>query len=154
MNVFSAGEDWIENPETYESSFYKRTLDNDIYIFTAPSFSSKCLFSLLLLKRLRYASIPEEAFPRSPFGSHRTVAGEDHALWPLISLFLSFSCSRCVFQQSSPSPPAYFLLSALISLADISAENKKKRAKPASLDWITTCAGSTDRSPLPYIAST
>lgn len=44
MNVFSAGEDWIENPETYESSFYKRTLDNDIYIFTAPSFSSKFFF--------------------------------------------------------------------------------------------------------------
>uniref|UniRef100_A0A665V353 Calcium voltage-gated channel auxiliary subunit alpha2delta 1 n=1 Tax=Echeneis naucrates TaxID=173247 RepID=A0A665V353_ECHNA len=37
----SAGEEWTENPETYESSFYKRTLDNEIYIFTAPSFSSK-----------------------------------------------------------------------------------------------------------------
>ncbi|CAG13025.1 unnamed protein product, partial [Tetraodon nigroviridis] len=37
----SAGEDWIENPETYESSFYKRTLDNDIYIFTAPSFNTE-----------------------------------------------------------------------------------------------------------------
>ncbi|KAM6960583.1 voltage-dependent calcium channel subunit alpha-2/delta-1 [Aplochiton taeniatus] len=35
----SAGEDWVENPETYESSFYKRTLDNDIYIFTAPYFN-------------------------------------------------------------------------------------------------------------------
>ncbi|KAI4825140.1 hypothetical protein KUCAC02_020838 [Chaenocephalus aceratus] len=34
----SAGEDWAENPETYESSFYKRTLDNDVYIFTAPYF--------------------------------------------------------------------------------------------------------------------
>ncbi|KAM4734154.1 LOW QUALITY PROTEIN: voltage-dependent calcium channel subunit alpha-2/delta-1 [Anableps anableps] len=33
----SAGEEWTENPETYESSFYKRTLDK-IYIFTAPSF--------------------------------------------------------------------------------------------------------------------
>uniref|UniRef100_A0AAY4CY94 VWFA domain-containing protein n=1 Tax=Denticeps clupeoides TaxID=299321 RepID=A0AAY4CY94_9TELE len=32
----SAGEIWSENPETYESSFYKRSLDNDIYIFTAP----------------------------------------------------------------------------------------------------------------------
>uniref|UniRef100_A0A4W6DIK2 Calcium voltage-gated channel auxiliary subunit alpha2delta 1 n=1 Tax=Lates calcarifer TaxID=8187 RepID=A0A4W6DIK2_LATCA len=30
----SAGEEWTENPETYESSFYKRTLDNEIYIFT------------------------------------------------------------------------------------------------------------------------
>uniref|UniRef100_A0A8C5A8R7 Calcium voltage-gated channel auxiliary subunit alpha2delta 1 n=1 Tax=Gadus morhua TaxID=8049 RepID=A0A8C5A8R7_GADMO len=36
----SAGEDWNENPETYESSFYKRTLDNEIYIFTAPYFNS------------------------------------------------------------------------------------------------------------------
>uniref|UniRef100_A0A7N8WY93 Calcium voltage-gated channel auxiliary subunit alpha2delta 1 n=1 Tax=Mastacembelus armatus TaxID=205130 RepID=A0A7N8WY93_9TELE len=37
----SAGEEWIESPETYESSFYKRTLDNEIYIFTAPSFNSR-----------------------------------------------------------------------------------------------------------------
>uniref|UniRef100_A0A3Q2VAY8 Calcium voltage-gated channel auxiliary subunit alpha2delta 1 n=1 Tax=Haplochromis burtoni TaxID=8153 RepID=A0A3Q2VAY8_HAPBU len=37
----SAGEEWTENPETYESSFYKRTLDNEIYIFTAPSFNGK-----------------------------------------------------------------------------------------------------------------
>uniref|UniRef100_A0A8C2WSR1 Calcium voltage-gated channel auxiliary subunit alpha2delta 1 n=1 Tax=Cyclopterus lumpus TaxID=8103 RepID=A0A8C2WSR1_CYCLU len=35
----SAGEEWTENPETYESSFYKRTLDNKMYIFTAPSFN-------------------------------------------------------------------------------------------------------------------
>ncbi|XP_063768335.1 voltage-dependent calcium channel subunit alpha-2/delta-1 isoform X1 [Eleginops maclovinus] len=34
----STGEDWTENPETYESSFYKRTLDNEVYIFTAPYF--------------------------------------------------------------------------------------------------------------------
>uniref|UniRef100_A0A8C2YZH5 Calcium voltage-gated channel auxiliary subunit alpha2delta 1 n=1 Tax=Cyclopterus lumpus TaxID=8103 RepID=A0A8C2YZH5_CYCLU len=40
----SAGEEWTENPETYESSFYKRTLDNKMYIFTAPSFNRK--FSL------------------------------------------------------------------------------------------------------------
>ncbi|XP_013765488.1 voltage-dependent calcium channel subunit alpha-2/delta-1, partial [Pundamilia nyererei] len=37
----SAGEEWTENPETYESSFYKRTLDNEIYIFTAPSFNAE-----------------------------------------------------------------------------------------------------------------
>ncbi|XP_071376072.1 voltage-dependent calcium channel subunit alpha-2/delta-1 [Centroberyx affinis] len=37
----SAGEEWIENPETYESSFYKRTLDNEIYIFTAPYFNTE-----------------------------------------------------------------------------------------------------------------
>ncbi|KAI1888156.1 hypothetical protein AGOR_G00182130 [Albula goreensis] len=35
----SAGEEWMEHPETYESSFYKRSLDNDIYIFTAPAFN-------------------------------------------------------------------------------------------------------------------
>ncbi|KAF0041191.1 hypothetical protein F2P81_007089 [Scophthalmus maximus] len=37
----SVGEEWNENPETYESSFYKRTLDNEIYIFTAPSFNTE-----------------------------------------------------------------------------------------------------------------
>uniref|UniRef100_A0A8C2IVX5 Calcium voltage-gated channel auxiliary subunit alpha2delta 1 n=1 Tax=Cyprinus carpio TaxID=7962 RepID=A0A8C2IVX5_CYPCA len=31
---FSAGEEWGENSETYDSSFYKRNLDNDVYIFT------------------------------------------------------------------------------------------------------------------------
>ncbi|CAM2098619.1 unnamed protein product [Caretta caretta] len=34
-----AGEDWTENPETYEVSFYKRSLDNDNYIFTAPYYN-------------------------------------------------------------------------------------------------------------------
>lgn len=37
----SAGEEWGENSETYDSSFYKRSLDNDIYIFTAPYINSK-----------------------------------------------------------------------------------------------------------------
>ncbi|XP_053741150.1 voltage-dependent calcium channel subunit alpha-2/delta-1 [Synchiropus splendidus] len=37
----SAGEEWNENPETYESSFYKRALDNEIYIFTAPAFNTE-----------------------------------------------------------------------------------------------------------------
>uniref|UniRef100_A0AAR2JLV3 VWFA domain-containing protein n=1 Tax=Pygocentrus nattereri TaxID=42514 RepID=A0AAR2JLV3_PYGNA len=32
----SSGEEWSENAETFDSSFYKRSLDNDIYIFTAP----------------------------------------------------------------------------------------------------------------------
>ncbi|XP_047245424.1 voltage-dependent calcium channel subunit alpha-2/delta-1-like isoform X3 [Girardinichthys multiradiatus] len=31
----SAGLDWKEEAETYESSFYKRSLDNDLYIFKA-----------------------------------------------------------------------------------------------------------------------
>nr|XP_015207702.1 PREDICTED: voltage-dependent calcium channel subunit alpha-2/delta-1 isoform X5 [Lepisosteus oculatus] len=35
----SAGEDWKESAETYEASFYKRSLDNDFYIFTAPYFN-------------------------------------------------------------------------------------------------------------------
>lgn len=36
----SAGLSWEENAETYESSFYKRSVDNDLYIFT-PTFYSK-----------------------------------------------------------------------------------------------------------------
>ncbi|XP_063304249.1 voltage-dependent calcium channel subunit alpha-2/delta-1 isoform X2 [Pelobates fuscus] len=35
----SAGESWFEDPETYENSFYKRSLDNDNYVFTAPYFN-------------------------------------------------------------------------------------------------------------------
>ncbi|XP_067284826.1 voltage-dependent calcium channel subunit alpha-2/delta-1a [Pseudorasbora parva] len=31
----SAGPEWTENAETYESSIYKRSLDNDVYIFTS-----------------------------------------------------------------------------------------------------------------------
>ncbi|KAM4747232.1 voltage-dependent calcium channel subunit alpha-2/delta-1 isoform 2-T2 [Rhinophrynus dorsalis] len=34
-----AGEDWTKKPETYEYSFYKRSLDNDNYVFTAPFFN-------------------------------------------------------------------------------------------------------------------
>ncbi|KAM6203133.1 voltage-dependent calcium channel subunit alpha-2/delta-1 isoform 1-T1 [Rhynchocyon petersi] len=34
-----AGENWQENPETYEDSFYKRSLDNENYVFTAPYFN-------------------------------------------------------------------------------------------------------------------
>uniref|UniRef100_A0A8C1QMU5 Calcium channel, voltage-dependent, alpha 2/delta subunit 1a n=1 Tax=Cyprinus carpio TaxID=7962 RepID=A0A8C1QMU5_CYPCA len=35
----SAGSEWTEQAETYKSSFYKRSLDNDVYIFTsAPNF--------------------------------------------------------------------------------------------------------------------
>uniref|UniRef100_A0A8C7JEN4 VWFA domain-containing protein n=1 Tax=Oncorhynchus kisutch TaxID=8019 RepID=A0A8C7JEN4_ONCKI len=47
----SAGLDWTEDPETYESSFYKRSLDNDIYIFTPTPYqedtnskSRECVF--------------------------------------------------------------------------------------------------------------
>ncbi|XP_068132280.1 voltage-dependent calcium channel subunit alpha-2/delta-1 isoform X3 [Hyperolius riggenbachi] len=35
----SAGEYWFEDPETYDESFYKRSLDNDNYVFTAPYFN-------------------------------------------------------------------------------------------------------------------
>lgn len=143
---FSAGEDWIENPETYESSFYKRTLDNDIYIFTVPSFSSKFLFPLAFeTTRVRVhpqGSLSLQAFWISSQGGWQGSC----SLAPDITLFILLLFPLCL-QQSSPSRPAYFLLSALISLADSSIEYKK-RAKPATLDWITTCIGSEDRSPL------
>uniref|UniRef100_A0A674AUR3 Calcium channel, voltage-dependent, alpha 2/delta subunit 1a n=1 Tax=Salmo trutta TaxID=8032 RepID=A0A674AUR3_SALTR len=48
----SAGLDWTEDPETYESSFYKRSLDNDIYIFTPTPYqedtNSKSIVSVCL----------------------------------------------------------------------------------------------------------
>uniref|UniRef100_A0A4W3JBT7 Calcium channel, voltage-dependent, alpha 2/delta subunit 1a n=1 Tax=Callorhinchus milii TaxID=7868 RepID=A0A4W3JBT7_CALMI len=36
-----AGEEWTANPETYEASYYKRSLNNNFYIFTAPYINSK-----------------------------------------------------------------------------------------------------------------
>ena len=44
--LLRAGENWQENPETYEDSFYKRSLDNDNYVFTAPYFNSKYHFTI------------------------------------------------------------------------------------------------------------
>ncbi|XP_063783013.1 voltage-dependent calcium channel subunit alpha-2/delta-1 isoform X5 [Pseudophryne corroboree] len=41
----SAGEYWFEDPETYDDSFYKRSLDNDNYVFTAPYFNRTGLSS-------------------------------------------------------------------------------------------------------------
>uniref|UniRef100_A0A4W3JZ22 Calcium channel, voltage-dependent, alpha 2/delta subunit 1a n=1 Tax=Callorhinchus milii TaxID=7868 RepID=A0A4W3JZ22_CALMI len=37
-----AGEEWTANPETYEASYYKRSLNNNFYIFTAPYINSCC----------------------------------------------------------------------------------------------------------------
>ncbi|XP_030005492.1 voltage-dependent calcium channel subunit alpha-2/delta-1-like isoform X5 [Sphaeramia orbicularis] len=37
----SAGLNWKEEAETYESSFYKRSLDNDLYIFTPTPYLAK-----------------------------------------------------------------------------------------------------------------
>lgn len=107
-----------KNPRQRHLHFHSAVFQQYVFVF------------LLLLKR----------FGSNPRGSLSLQAlrilspGRDHALWPLISLFLSFSCSRCVFQQSSPSRPAYFLLSALISLADISVEYKKK--SESSHTWL------------------
>uniref|UniRef100_A0A674CF15 Calcium channel, voltage-dependent, alpha 2/delta subunit 1a n=1 Tax=Salmo trutta TaxID=8032 RepID=A0A674CF15_SALTR len=51
----SAGLDWTEDPETYESSLYKRSLDNDIYIFTPTPYqedtNSKSMESVFLVSR-------------------------------------------------------------------------------------------------------
>uniref|UniRef100_M3ZQ99 Calcium voltage-gated channel auxiliary subunit alpha2delta 1 n=1 Tax=Xiphophorus maculatus TaxID=8083 RepID=M3ZQ99_XIPMA len=58
----SAGEEWTENPETYDSSFYKRTLDNEIYIFTAPSFNSKCV-CVKVLCTVDYTLTGESRYP-------------------------------------------------------------------------------------------
>uniref|UniRef100_A0A8C4SZ18 Calcium channel, voltage-dependent, alpha 2/delta subunit 1a n=1 Tax=Erpetoichthys calabaricus TaxID=27687 RepID=A0A8C4SZ18_ERPCA len=47
----SSGEEWAENAETYESSFYKRSLDNGFYIFTAPYFNSNGYESGIMVSR-------------------------------------------------------------------------------------------------------
>ncbi|XP_041636585.1 voltage-dependent calcium channel subunit alpha-2/delta-1-like isoform X2 [Cheilinus undulatus] len=44
----SAGMDWTEEAETYESSFYKRSLDNELYIFTPYAKKESIMESLLV----------------------------------------------------------------------------------------------------------
>lgn len=44
----SAGPEWTEEAETYESSFYKRSLDNDVYIFTSYAMNSKYVFVMII----------------------------------------------------------------------------------------------------------
>lgn len=51
--LLRAGENWQENPETYEDSFYKRSLDNDNYVFTAPYFNSKYYFEFSVFNFLK-----------------------------------------------------------------------------------------------------
>lgn len=92
------------------------------------------------------------------FGCHPNTTGKDHTLRRLTSLSLSFSFSRCVFQRSprpptltlTPPCPVYFLLSALIALADIRTGKRQCNvaALTATLGWINTCTGSTDCTPL------
>uniref|UniRef100_A0A8C2BMH6 Calcium voltage-gated channel auxiliary subunit alpha2delta 1 n=1 Tax=Cyprinus carpio TaxID=7962 RepID=A0A8C2BMH6_CYPCA len=73
---FSAGEEWGENSETYDSSFYKRNLDNDVYIFTAPYINSKKL--TLLQQLLIYLKcIPTDLLPRS---SKLILLGDYHSM--------------------------------------------------------------------------
>lgn len=125
--VFSAGEEWIENPETYESSFYKRTLDNEIYIFTAPSFTSKfserfiysmCIFSVHRdlqcgLALSLSSSLPLDVIPT--LLAKITLSGLwYHSLYPSPFPAVSFST-----HPHPPSCPLYFLLSPLITLTDM-----------------------------------
>ena len=129
---FSAGEEWTENPETYESSFYKRTLDNEIYIFTAPSFNSKfsdrfqcvcvCVYVCISVGAWRSSVWPGTGpILLSAVGRHPNPTSKDHTLRPLISLSLSFAFFPAAYFSDHPLPPSlpiHFLLSALISLAD------------------------------------
>lgn len=63
FNYFSAGEEWTESPETYESSFYKRTLDNEIYIFTAPYFNSRLTDPFYIVCVSIFSVVWHKAYP-------------------------------------------------------------------------------------------
>lgn len=42
LYFYSNGLDWTGQAETYDLSFYKRSLDNDLYIFTPTVFQNIC----------------------------------------------------------------------------------------------------------------
>lgn len=117
--ICSAGEEWNENPETYESSFYKRSLDNEMYIFTAPSFnceflqSNKCMFFFYICwyefvqkSFFFFMGSGTKPFLLSDFGCYPNPTGRDRTLRLLISL-QSFTSSQCVCSSPPPSPPLF-----------------------------------------------
>lgn len=133
---FSAGEEWTENPETYESSFYKRTLDNEIYIFTAPSFNSKssdrsqcvcaCMCALVVVRDALQCGLAPglscslllDVIP-TPLAKITLSGLWYHSRYP--SPFFPLRLSAIIPSLPPSLPPArpvHFLLSALISLAD------------------------------------
>lgn len=137
MIVFSAGEEWTENPETYESSFYKRTLDNEIYIFTAPSFNSKRIFIMIL----NYVLYTVDVLNPNIIGNHLT------GLFDTVHFILVLSCPAKFFSTQPhyhspflPLPPpfsVYILSSSVIFLTDISS-GKCQWYSYSTLDWINT----------------
>lgn len=55
----SAGSEWTEEAETYKSSFYKRSLDNDVYVVTSAPYANngKYVFVIII-----------QQYPIFPFG--------------------------------------------------------------------------------------
>lgn len=132
INAFSAGEEWTENPETYESSFYKRTLDNEIYIFTAPSFNGKfserfgfaCAFVCVRIFSVVWHRAVSVLCLWTPSQSYWQRAGSQASDITLFILLLFPLCLEVLIPTFPPSRPVYFLSSPLITLADIRAVMK------------------------------
>ncbi|XP_051747033.1 voltage-dependent calcium channel subunit alpha-2/delta-1a isoform X2 [Ctenopharyngodon idella] len=55
----SAGPEWTKEAETYDSSFYKRSLDNDVYIFTSEPFTMNKTQDSVLVSRAMDLRIDE-----------------------------------------------------------------------------------------------
>ncbi|XP_051547104.1 voltage-dependent calcium channel subunit alpha-2/delta-1-like [Myxocyprinus asiaticus] len=55
----SAGPEWTEQAETYESSFYRRSLDNDIYMFTSTPYTANETQESVLVSRAMDLRIDE-----------------------------------------------------------------------------------------------
>lgn len=139
VNIFSAGEEWTENPETYESSFYKRTLDNDVYIFTAPSFNSKCAGSSLRAFIDCGSSVHCFQTSSQPYWQQSRLYVSDTTFSILVLFLLCFA----THPLSLFPPPVYILSSPLISLTD-SRTGECQCYSHSVLDWINTCSGFTD----------
>lgn len=117
----------MENSETYESSFYKRTLDNEIYIFTAPSFTSKfserfiCVYVITSLCMKVFSVVWHRAYPAlCLWTSSQPHWQRSHSRASDITLFILLLFPLCLSALTPTLPcTVCFLLSPLISLADI-----------------------------------
>uniref|UniRef100_A0A4W4FK60 VWFA domain-containing protein n=1 Tax=Electrophorus electricus TaxID=8005 RepID=A0A4W4FK60_ELEEL len=105
-----AGPEWSENPETYESSAYKRSLDNDVYIFTPPlpdnaTRTSECVCVCVCVYLGLKKRLDDSEF--CPFLSAYTSAISSHCV-TRVSRVPPFACSPGV----CPRPPPFSLCPA------------------------------------------
>uniref|UniRef100_A0AAQ4P6Z6 Calcium channel, voltage-dependent, alpha 2/delta subunit 1a n=1 Tax=Gasterosteus aculeatus aculeatus TaxID=481459 RepID=A0AAQ4P6Z6_GASAC len=87
----SAGQYWEKEAETYESSYYKRSLDNDLYIFTPTPYLSKENSSEDSVLVSKAVNLKVDGIPLKPAGKDTHTHTHIYTFTYLYSTFLKLS---------------------------------------------------------------